>query len=53
MNYDVVIQNSNNINNKDIRWPEEIEKKLESYVKSGGGLFKRKCGRSYSFSTYT
>jgi type 1 glutamine amidotransferase len=38
-NYDVVIQNSNNINNKEIRWPGEIEKKLESYVVSGGGLY--------------
>lgn len=37
--YDVVIQNSNNIQNKEIRWPERVEKKLEKYVKSGGGLY--------------
>jgi len=38
-NYDVVLQNSNNIHNQEIRWPGEIEKKLESYVASGGGLY--------------
>lgn len=37
--YDVVIQNSNNIQNKEIRWPERVEKNLEKYVKSGGGLY--------------
>jgi len=37
--FDVVIQNCNNIHNKEIRWPEEVEKALEDYVKSGGGLF--------------
>jgi type 1 glutamine amidotransferase len=37
--YDVVIQNTNNIQNKDLRWPERVEKKLEKYVKSGGGLY--------------
>lgn len=38
-NYAVVIQNTNNINKKEIRWPEEIEKNLEEYVRSGGGLY--------------
>lgn len=37
--YDVVIINSNNISNKQIRWPKNIEKDLENYVKSGGGLY--------------
>jgi type 1 glutamine amidotransferase len=37
--FDVVIQTSNNIRNKDIRWPDEVEKALEAYVKSGGGLY--------------
>ncbi|MFZ1787518.1 MAG: ThuA domain-containing protein [Saprospiraceae bacterium] len=37
--YDVVIQNTNNIDNKNIRWPREIEKKLEQYVQAGGGLY--------------
>lgn len=38
-NYDVVIQNSNNYSNKELRWPSKIEKQLEDYVKSGGGLY--------------
>lgn len=38
-NFDVVIVNCNNIHNKDIRWPEEIEKSLERYVSLGGGLY--------------
>lgn len=38
-NYDVVIQHSNNIQNKEWRWPRRIEEKLEAYVKSGGGLY--------------
>lgn len=37
--YDVVILNSNNIGNKQIRWPREVELSLERYVKSGGGLY--------------
>ena len=37
--YDVVIQNTNNIHNKDLRWPPQIEKKLEDYVRSGGSLY--------------
>lgn len=39
MDYDVIIQNSNNIHNKDIRWPGKVEDALEDYVKSGGGLY--------------
>lgn len=38
-NYDVVIQNTNNIHNKAIRWPQRIERKLEQYMRSGGGLY--------------
>lgn len=38
-NYDVVIQNSNNYGKTNIKWPERIEKQLEEYVKSGGGLY--------------
>lgn len=37
--YDVVIQNTNNVNKKEIRWPEKVEKNLEKYVKAGGGLY--------------
>jgi type 1 glutamine amidotransferase len=37
--YDVVIQNCNNIRNKQMRWPPSIEKDLEDYVKKGGGLY--------------
>jgi type 1 glutamine amidotransferase len=37
--FDVVIQTSNNIQNKEIRWPKKVEKSLEAYVKSGGGLY--------------
>ena len=38
-NYDVVIQNTNNINKKKLKWPENIEKQLEEYVHNGGGLY--------------
>ena len=37
--YEVVIQNTNNIQNKKIRWPRRVEEQLEHYVKSGGGLY--------------
>jgi hypothetical protein len=37
--YDVVIQNTNNIGKKQIRWPKEVEAALENFVKSGGGLY--------------
>jgi len=37
--FDVVVQNTNNINNKEIRWPVKVEKRLEKYVRSGGGLY--------------
>lgn len=37
--YDVIIQNTNNISHKEIRWPKEVEKNLEEYVQSGGGLY--------------
>lgn len=37
--YDVVIQNTNNIDNKNLRWPREAELRLETYVAGGGGLY--------------
>lgn len=37
--YDVVIQNTNNIGKSQIRWPARVEAALEDYVKSGGGLY--------------
>ena len=37
--YDVVIQNTNNIGKSKIRWPRQVETALERYVKSGGGLY--------------
>ena len=36
--YDVVIQNCNNINQKELRWPRAVERELEDYVHGGGGL---------------
>nr|WP_297915621.1 ThuA domain-containing protein [uncultured Allomuricauda sp.] len=38
-NFDVIIQNTNNVHNKDLRWPKRIKKRLERYLKSGGGLY--------------
>lgn len=37
--YDVIIQNTNNIKNKALRWPREVEQALEDYVRAGGGLY--------------
>lgn len=37
--YNVVIQNTNNINNKQIRWPKSVQNQLENYVRSGGRLY--------------
>ena len=37
--YDVVIQNTNNIGKSQIHWPRKVEVALEDYVKSGGGLY--------------
>lgn len=36
--YDVVIQNANNIQAPEIRWPRVVEQDLEAYVSEGGGL---------------
>jgi len=36
--YDVVIQNSNNIQQPELRWPRAVEEALEIYVREGGGL---------------
>ncbi len=37
--YAVVIQNTNNINNRNLKWPKEAEQKLEKYLADGGGLY--------------
>lgn len=37
--FDVVLLNCNNIKDKEIRWPEKVEKKLAKYVRSGGGVY--------------
>ncbi len=37
--YDVIIQNTNNIHDQSIKWPEYIEKNLEEYLRRGGGLY--------------
>jgi type 1 glutamine amidotransferase len=37
--YDVVIQNTNNISDKSIKWPRSQEEKLQQFVASGGGLY--------------
>ena len=37
--YDVVIQNTNNIHNRSLKWPRRAEIALEDYVKQGGGLY--------------
>lgn len=37
--YAVVIQNTNNIQNPRLRWPELAEQALETYVREGGGLY--------------
>ncbi len=36
--YAVVVLNMNNIQQPEIRWPQEVERDLESYVGGGGGL---------------
>jgi len=38
-NYDVVVQNTNNIWNQKLRWPRAAEQALEAFVKKGGGLY--------------
>ena len=37
--FDVVIQNTNNIQNTKLKWPARVQRNLESYVKNGGGLY--------------
>ncbi len=37
--YDVVIQNTNNIQNPKLKWPRRVQLELEDYVKNGGGLY--------------
>ncbi|MDB5031108.1 ThuA domain-containing protein [Mucilaginibacter sp.] len=38
-NFDVVIQNTNNIQNARLKWPRRVQEELENYVKDGGGLY--------------
>ncbi|MFY0598107.1 MAG: ThuA domain-containing protein [Cyclobacteriaceae bacterium] len=37
--FDVVIQNTNNIHNPKIKWPKKVQKDLEKYLGNGGGLY--------------
>lgn len=37
--YAVVIQNTNNIQSPNLRWPRSAELQLENYVRKGGGLY--------------
>lgn len=37
--YAVVIQNTNNIHDLKLSWPEPAQKSLEDYVRNGGGLY--------------
>lgn len=36
--YDVVVQTANNIQQPELRWPRQVERALEKYVRKGGGL---------------
>lgn len=44
--YAVVIQNTNNIQDKRLRWPRQAEIALEEYVKKGGGLYVLHSGNN-------
>lgn len=37
--YAVIIQNTNNIHNTNLKWPRNVEQELEKYVMNGGGLY--------------
>src|SRR5690554_747739 len=37
--YDVVIQNTNNINKPELKWPKHAQEKLQEFVEKGGGLY--------------
>lgn len=37
--YAAVVQNTNNIHDQRLKWPEQAEKGLERYMKNGGGLY--------------
>lgn len=37
--YDVVVQNTNNIQNPALKWPAQVQHHLERYVRNGGGLY--------------
>ncbi len=37
--YDVIIQNTNNIQNRKLKWPRVVEESLENFVRNGGGLY--------------
>lgn len=36
--YDVVVQNTNNLNNGN-KWPDQVRKNFENYMKNGGGMY--------------
>lgn len=44
--YAVVIQNTNNIQNANLRWPRSAELQLEEYVKKGGALYVLHSGNN-------
>ncbi|WP_192085458.1 ThuA domain-containing protein [Algoriphagus sp. Y33] len=37
--FDVIIQNTNNIHNPSLNWPDQAQKSLETYMQHGGGLY--------------
>ncbi|MCF0064547.1 ThuA domain-containing protein [Dyadobacter chenwenxiniae] len=37
--YALIVQNTNNIKNPNLRWSRQAERQLEEYVKNGGGLY--------------
>ncbi|MCF2487689.1 ThuA domain-containing protein [Dyadobacter sp. CY347] len=37
--YALIVQNTNNIQNPNLRWSTQAEKHLEEYVRNGGGLY--------------
>lgn len=37
--YDVIIQTCNNLNKREISWPDNVKAALESYLRGGGGMY--------------
>ena len=44
--YDVIVQNTNNINDTLIRWPAKVEEQFVNYVRSGGGVYVLHSGNN-------